>query len=69
MQIINEERPPRKFFDWYPLGRRKGRPRNSWIQEVTARLSEKGINNMERADREELRREIKLSAQKDMQTL
>ena len=28
-------------------------PRNSWMLEITTRMREKGINNMERIDREE----------------
>ena len=45
---------------WYPPGRRrKGRPRNSWIQEVTNGIREKGIN-MEWIDKEEGRRKINL---------
>ena len=43
-----EERLPRKILEWCPPGRRrKGKPRNSWMQEVTSGMSEKGINNME----------------------
>ena len=51
---INEERLPRKILEWCPLGerrrrriRRKGRSRNSWVQEVTTGMREKGINNLE----------------------
>ena len=34
---------PRKILEWYPPGRRrKGRPRNSWMQEVTTRMRESG---------------------------
>ena len=34
--------------EWCPPGRRKkGRPRNSWMQEVTTGMREKGINTME----------------------
>jgi hypothetical protein len=40
--------------------RRKGKSRNSWIQEVTTGMREKGINNMEWIDREDWRRKIKL---------
>ena len=33
---------------WCPTGRRrKGRPRNSWMQEVTTGMTEGGINNLE----------------------
>ena len=41
---MNEERLPRKILKWYPPGRRrKGRPRNSWAQEVITEMREKGI--------------------------
>ena len=43
-----------------PLGRRRGRPRNSWMQEVTTRMREKEINSMECIDREEWKRKRKL---------
>ena len=41
---MNEDKPPRKFFEWCPPGRRrKGR----WMQKVTIRMREMEINNME----------------------
>ena len=41
---MNEERLPRKSLEWCPPGRsRKGRPRNSWMQEVTTGMREEGI--------------------------
>ena len=44
---------PRKVLEWCPPGgRRKGRPRNSWMQEVTTGMREKGISNMEWERRE-----------------
>ena len=33
--------------------RREGRPRNSWVQEVTTGMREQGINSMEWIDGEE----------------
>ena len=58
---LNEESLPRKMLDWCPPGRRrKGRPRHSWMQEVTSGMREKGINNMKWVDREEWRRKTKL---------
>ena len=36
--------------------RRKGIPRNSWTQEVSTGMKEKGITNMEWMEREEWRR-------------
>ena len=60
LQKMNEVRLLRKILERCPLGRRKGRPRNSWMQEVTTGIREKGINNMEWIDREEWRRKVKL---------
>ena len=58
-----------KTLEWCPPGRRrKVRPRNSQIQEVTTRMREKGINNMGQIDREEWGRKIKLKSQKDVKT-
>ena len=49
---MNEERLTRQILEWCPPGRRrKGRP-NSWIQEVTIGMREKGINRMGWIDRE-----------------
>ena len=51
----------KKIVEWCPPGRRrKRRPRNSWMQEVTSGMREKGINSMEWIDREEWRRKIEL---------
>ena len=63
VQRMNEERLSRKILEWCPprrRRRRKGTPRNSWIQEVTSGMSWKRINNMELIDKEEWRRKIKL---------
>ena len=44
MQRIDQERLPRRILEWCPPGRRrKGRPRNSWIQEDTTGIRERGI--------------------------
>ena len=37
----------------------EGRPRNSWMKEVTTGMREKGFSNMESIDREERRNENK----------
>ena len=69
VQRMDEETLPRKILELCPLGRRrKGRPRNSWMQEVTTRMRESGINNLDWVDREGCRRKIKLKlqAQKDV---
>ena len=66
-------RLPRRILEWCPSGRRgKGRPRNSWMQEVTTvdaggynRNRERGIVDLEWVDREGRRKKINLpSAQK-----
>ena len=60
VRIMNEERLPQHILELCPPGRRrrrKGRPRNLWIQELTTGMREKGINNMEWVEREEWRRE------------
>ena len=68
---MNEERLPPKILEWCPPGRsRKGRPRNSWKQEVTTEMREKGIKNLDWVDRKEWRRKNEtLYAQKDVKTL
>ena len=51
---MDEESLPLKMLGLCLPGRRKkGRPRNSWTQEATTDMREKGINNMEWVDREE----------------
>ena len=67
---IHEESRPRKILEWGTPGRRgKGRPRNSWIQEVTTTIREKCINNMEWIDKEEYRTKIKFQTHKYVGTL
>ena len=56
VQRMDEERLPLNILEWYPLGRRKGRSRNSLMHEVTRGMREKGITNIEWVDREEWRR-------------
>ena len=58
---MNKERlTQKKKIVWCPPGRkRKGRPRNSWLQEVRTGMREKGIDSMEWIKREEWRRKIK----------
>ena len=64
------ERLPRRILDWCPPERRrKGRPRNLWIQEVTTGMREKGIGDLECVDREGWGKKINfLQAQKDVKT-
>ena len=63
VQKMDEERLPRKILEWYPPGRlRKGRTRNSWMQEVTVvmRERERGIGYLEWVDRKGWRKKINL---------
>ena len=55
MQRMGQGRLPRRILELCPPGRRrKGRPRNSWMQEVTTRMSELASWNgsTERAEKE-----------------
>ena len=45
-----------KILSGVRLEEEEGKPRNSWKQEVTTGMREKGINGMEWIDREEWRR-------------
>jgi hypothetical protein len=61
VQRMDQERLPRRILEWCPTGgRRKGRPRNSWMQEVTTGMRERGIGDLEWVDREGWRIKIKL---------
>ena len=52
---------PRIILAWFPPGRRrKGRPRNSWIQEISTGMIERGIGDLEWVDREGWRKKINL---------
>ena len=57
---MDQERVPRKNLEKCPTGRRKGRPRNSWMQEITTGMRERGIGDLEWLDREGGRRKINL---------
>ena len=58
---MDQERLPRRTLEWCPPGtQRKGRSRNSWMQEVTTGMRERGIDDLEWVDREGRRRKIKL---------
>ena len=61
-QRMNKERLPRKILEWCLPGRRrrKGRPRNSWMQEVTTGMRERKIGDLEWVDREVRRKKINL---------
>ena len=44
MQRLDQERFPRRILEWCPPeSRRKGRPQNSWMQEVRTGMRETGI--------------------------
>ena len=61
VQKMVQERLPRRILERCPSGRRrKGRPRNSWMQEVTTGLRERGIGGLEWVDREEWRKKMNL---------
>ena len=61
VQRIDQERIPRRNLEWCPAGRRrKERSRNSWMQEVTTRMRERGIGDLEWVDREGWRKKINL---------
>ena len=58
---MDQERLPRRILEWCPSGRRrKGRPRNSWMLEVTTGMREWGIGDLEWVDREVWRKKINL---------
>ena len=64
VQRMDQERLPRTILEWCLPGRRKkGRPRNSLMQEVTTGMRERGICELEWVDREGWRK-----AQKDVKT-
>ena len=51
----------RRFLEWCPPGRRrKGRSRNSWVQEDTTGMRERGIDDLEWVDKEGWRKKINL---------
>ena len=61
VQRMNQERLPRRILEWCPPGRRrKGRPRDSWMQEVTTGMRERGIGSLEWVDREGWRKKFNL---------
>ena len=61
MQRMDQERLPGRILEWCPRGRRrKGRPRDFWIQEVTTGMRERGIGDLKWVDREGWRKKINL---------
>ena len=61
MQRMDQERLPRRILEWCPPGRRrKGGPRNFWMQEVITRIREREIDDLEWVDREGWRKKINL---------
>ena len=47
MQRIYQARLPRRILEWCPPGRRrKGRPRNTWMQEITTGMREGRIGDL-----------------------
>ncbi|PSN58084.1 hypothetical protein C0J52_06517 [Blattella germanica] len=49
---MREDRLPKKFSEWQPMGRRKSRPTITWTEGILKEMRERGIQG----DREELRR-------------
>ena len=61
VQRMDQERLPRRILKWYPPGRRrKGRPRNSWMQEIKKGMRERGIGDLKWVHREGWRKKINL---------
>ena len=61
MQRVGQERLPKRIVALCPSGRRrKGRLRNSWMQEVITGMRERGIGDLEWVDREGWRKKINL---------
>ena len=54
VQINYEERLPGNILQWCPPGRRKERPRNSWMQNVTTGMREKGIDRQGRMKKDKI---------------
>ena len=56
-----EERIPRRVWEWCPPGRiERGRPRNTWKQEIMTGMKAKGLEEEDWNDRNDWRRKIKL---------
>ena len=56
---LDQEWLPRRILQWCPPGRRgKGRPRNSWMQEVTTGMRKREIGDLEWVTREGWRKRI-----------
>ena len=56
---MDQERLPRRILEWCPPGkRRKGRPGNSWMEEVTTGMRERGIADLEWVAREGWRKNL-----------
>ena len=61
VQRMDQETLPRRILEWCPLKRRrKGRSRNSLIQEVTTGMKKRGIDDLKESDREGWRKTINL---------
>jgi len=61
VQRMDQKRLPRRILEWCPLGRRrKGRPRNSWMQGLQTAMRERGIGDLEWVNREGWRKKINL---------
>ena len=57
---MDQERFPRRLLEWcLPGRRRKGRPRNLWMQDVTTGMGG-GISDLEWVDRKGWKKKFKL---------
>ena len=68
-QCMKKDYLKTKLFRCPPGTGKKGTLRNTWMQEVTTEMREKGISNMEWNGRKEGKRKTKLQAQKNAKTL
>ena len=48
---MTEDRFPKKILEWVPPGRRRGRPRITWIDGVLSCMREKGLEEGDWSDR------------------
>ena len=56
-----DDRLPLRILEWNPLGRQKrGRPRKTWISDITHAMQEKGLEELDWNDRTQWRTRIKI---------
>ena len=58
---MDQEKLRRRTLEWCPPGRRrKGKPRDSWMQELTTGIRERGVGDLEWVDREGWKKKLNL---------